>query len=454
MQPQKKNQASDQSYRRGRLAFYEIDAAMVETIRQAKPRLMATLPAVLDRFYSHIAKFPEVAHHFRDRAVQEQARGMQLAHWDMLTDARFDERYFDSVRRTGEVHNRIGIRPDAYIGGYRYLLAGIIGALLAQPLKQRLLAPPPDGLIVAVVTLGMMDMDCVIAVYSEAAEKSRNDAIHQIATSIDASIQPIVDGFGQSTERLGHTAKDMHNISGATNARAASIASATEQASMNVQTVAAAAEQLAASIDDIAQQAGQAASVAGEASSAANDTAQQVNQLLTAAQQIGQVLGLIESIASQTNLLALNATIEAARAGDAGKGFAVVAAEVKQLATQTAKATSDIAARISDIQNSTQQSVASIGTIVEVIQRLGEIASTIAGAVSQQKLATDEIARSVLEASTGTRHVTENISGIADATGTVSRNAQSVLDAASALTDQSAVLRRELAKFTASLRAA
>jgi len=157
--------------------------------------------------------------------------------------------------------------------------------------------------------------------------------------------------------------------------------SATEQASGNVQTVAAAAEELSASVSEISRQVSEAASVASQAVDAAEQTNVSVTSLSEAGQKIGEVVGLINDIASQTNLLALNATIEAARAGEAGKGFAVVAPEVKSLATQTARATEDISAQITSMQEETQGAVKAIQNISEIISKISEISSAIASAV-------------------------------------------------------------------------
>lgn len=436
------------------LAFNQVDEAMRATLRTEKPRIMAALREVIPGFYAHVAAFPETARMFKDKDSLNRAREAQIRHWDRITNGTFDADYFASTTRTGEAHYRLGISTSAYVGAYRYVLARMLACLSKRSMWQRFSGKEDSQLASALTTVVFVDIDCVIRTMMQLSAEDRRLAIRKVADDLDQGIQPIVRSINQSSVYLQESAAAMSTVAGQTNSRSTSIAAATEQASMSVQTVAAAAEELAASIEDIARQAEQAAEFASSASSTVDATAAGVHHLLHATQQIGQVVGLIESIAGQTNLLALNATIEAARAGEAGRGFSVVASEVKLLATQTAQATSDISSRIADIQRSTEQSVGSINSISTLIQQLSDIANAISNGVSQQKQATDEIARNVIEASTGTRDVAHNIVGVANDTGEVVTNADHVLEAADSLNTQGEAMKGAMDRFLALLRAA
>jgi methyl-accepting chemotaxis protein len=282
----------------------------------------------------------------------------------------------------------------------------------------------------------------------------QKNAMNSLADTFEASVRGIVQAVSSQSSELEKSAQSLSSVAAVTERQASNVATASEQASVNVQTVAAATNELSASIREISRQAGESATVARSAVKEANVVNERVNGLAIAAQKIGEVVNLINDIASQTNLLALNATIEAARAGDAGKGFAVVANEVKSLANQTAKATDEIASQINGVQQATRDAVEEIRSITTTIDRISEISSAISSAVEEQGAATQEIARNVQEASLGVGDVTTNITSVTQASAETGQASSQVLTAAQQLSEQSEHLRGDVDEFIAKIRAA
>lgn len=274
-------------------------------------------------------------------------------------------------------------------------------------------------------------------------------ANRRLAVDFQSQVGSVVQGVAGSATSLRENAEFLVKIAEDTQQRSIAVSAASEQATTNVQTVAAAAEELSASIREISSRVGEAAAIATQAATEAKAVDQTVTSLVAATGRISEFATLIRKIAEQTNLLALNATIEAARAGDAGKGFAVVASEVKGLANQTARATEDISKQISAITESTRQAVAAIRGIAITVAKVNDATTAIAGAVEEQNAATQEIARSVSEASAGTSMVTSNITTVSQSTESVRESARTVLDAASVLNKQSDEMRISVSEFLA-----
>jgi len=285
-------------------------------------------------------------------------------------------------------------------------------------------------------------------------EEEKRLLMNRMADDFEASVGSVVNGVGSAADEMKGSAESLASTAEQTSNQAANVASASEEAATNVQTVSAAAEELSSSVSEISRQVATSTDIASKAVEDAKRTDIQIQDLAKAASKIGEVVALITDIAEQTNLLALNATIEAARAGEAGKGFAVVASEVKNLATQTARATDEIGSQIGGIQTSTQDAVTAIQRITATITEIDEIATTISAAVEEQGSATQEIARNVEQASKGTSEVSSNISGVTTAAAETGVAASQILGSASTLAEQSDTLKAEVDKFMKQVRAA
>jgi methyl-accepting chemotaxis protein len=286
-----------------------------------------------------------------------------------------------------------------------------------------------------------------------AAAKRKSDMI-KLADQFETAVGEIVQTVSSASTELEASATSLTRTADDTQKLSTAVAAASEEASANVAAVATATEEMTASVGEIGRQVQESNRISQEAVHQAQKTDERITKLAQAASRIGDVTQLITTIAEQTNLLALNATIEAARAGEAGKGFAVVAQEVKQLASQTGKATSEISTQIAEMQSATQESVAAIKEIGGTIGRISEIATTIASAVEQQGAATHEITRNVQQASAGTTEVAGNITKVSRGAAETGSASGEVLTSAKSLANESNKLKLEMHKFLETVRAA
>ncbi|MBS0411692.1 MAG: HAMP domain-containing protein [Proteobacteria bacterium] len=285
------------------------------------------------------------------------------------------------------------------------------------------------------------------------AHEARAERLEALVAAFEAEVEEALAALHRSGGDLKRTASTMSATVDATHQRAANVASAAQQATHNVQSVAAATEQLSQSIGQIHQQIVASKDISDEASVAAGATDEKMTVLASAAGQVGEIVEMISSVALQTNMLAINASIEASRAGTAGKGFAVVAGEVKSLADQTAAAAAEIARRIEAMQAETRSAGDTIAQVVETTRRVTDIAASVAAATEAQDRTTRQIADAVLQAATGARQVSENIEGVSTAAAQTASASDDVSGVSASVLGQAERLRGRVEAFLASVRA-
>jgi methyl-accepting chemotaxis protein len=264
--------------------------------------------------------------------------------------------------------------------------------------------------------------------------KDKMGSFTAVANDFNHSLRDVVQDIGQTVGSLGETAKTMELTVGVARQGSDSVISASDETSASVQTISSAAEEMSSSIAEISEQVTRTSTIAGKAVHELQESQERISELVHTAQKIGAVVQLIDEIAGQTNLLALNATIEAARAGDAGKGFAIVASEVKDLAGQTAKATEEISAQISSIQQATQKAASSFADLSRIIDEINQAATVVAAAVEEQSAASREIASSAEKASSATIEVAGNVREIGQGIGKIDNATGDVLSVTQKLT--------------------
>jgi methyl-accepting chemotaxis protein len=435
----------------GRLAFARLDKDMRAELTAMWPEVQPRLDGLLQAFYRHAMATPKLK--ALVGAQQQRLERSQAEHWRRLFAATFDATYVESVRRIGYAHFKIGLEPRWYIGGYLFVLNELTAILVdgarlggRQRLKRR---------IAALNTAVMLDLDFAISVYQDTlleAEGERGRFFEQAITQFSSAVGTQLATVDRSSAELKQAAGSLAHSSTAASQQAVSAAANSEETAATVQTVAAATEQLTSSIAEISRQLSAAAGVVERGTTVSADSAAAITGLSTAAQKIGDVVGLIQAIAAQTNLLALNATIEAARAGEAGRGFAVVASEVKNLAGQTARATEEIAQQVTGIQGGTGKAVEAIEQISGLMQEIRGMTANISSAVGEQGSATREISGAVAMAATGTRNLSTNVTEVGTAISHASAVATQVDGSARALETQSHALSETVRGFLDSLK--
>ena len=284
------------------------------------------------------------------------------------------------------------------------------------------------------------------------AQENRKAEMRRLADAFESGVGTIVRSVGSAASQVDAAAGQLSNHADDAKASAQAVSSASRQATLNVETVATAAEQLSSSVSQIGAQVSKSTAISRRAVEETGRANNIVKGLAGAAQRIGEIVDLITDIAEQTNLLALNATIEAARAGDAGKGFAVVASEVKNLATQTGKATEDISSQVIDIRNATSNAVKAIEDVSAIIGEMSMITTNVASAVEEQGKATSEIANSADQANSETKQVSANMETVVTVANGTGASANQLRAASDDLSQQAHELDKQVTVFIENIR--
>ncbi len=374
-----------------RLDFLKIDSDTRKTLEKNLPLVEKNFEPILDKFYDHILSYPNLSEKFSGDVGPIKLR--QKEHWQSLFSGSFNDQYYKNVKHIGDVHYRVQLQPQWYIGGYAFAMCAITDMLVDEYRKK------PKELkkaLHAAIKSSLLDMDLALTSYIDA------NATGEMRDKVSTMTSSITHAFNYSSVQMGESSRRLDEVSLKVSASVKTVkeeslhnVEAAEHNSEKIEAAVNTSRELSAAIKEIADQVSRSSTITSEAVDKTQMAQQKIDELVTCATTIGDVIQMINKIASQTNLLALNATIEAARAGDAGKGFAVVASEVKNLANQTEKATEEITNQVTVIQGTINDTVELFNSVGGTVNEMNEISTIISGAVEEQNAATADIAANI-----------------------------------------------------------
>jgi methyl-accepting chemotaxis protein len=425
----------------GSAADGEFDAQTVALLRDAREGSRRAAGLALD-----LAR----ASRQGDDAMVERMRPELRAEWERLEPAA--ARVSDRLAGLSTAAARDLDQAAGAGGTFMVVIASIalLALLLAAHAVRQSIVEPLDAASRVMDSIAGGDLDARVAATQDDELGRLGRDVNRAVESLSGALARIADSsvaVGNASEELASVSSQLQATAAETSEQMGLATRASKETNTSVRLVAASAQQVGAGIRSVAQNAQEAAAVAATAVRVAAGANAAIRQLGESSEQIDNVIRVINAIAEQTNILALNAEIEAARAGDAGKGFAVVANEVKELAKETARATDDIARRVSAIRDDSRGAVTGIAEIGRIIEQISTTQSAIAASVQEQSAATAEITRNMGEAARGTDEIAATVGQVARATENTTTAASETQRAASELAMMATELQRTVSQF-------